>query len=90
MLLLVLPGDAVTRQLFSADDRFKLLSGTGVSDIKVCGRLVVFGAAAAAVAMLVREADKWSLGDKEQLLLSGAAAEVSSDETYTYKSPSFD
>ena len=78
MLLLLLPGEAVTRQLFSADDRFKLLSGTGVSDIKVCGRLVVFGAAAAA--MLVKEADKWSLGDKEQLLLSGAAAEVSSDD----------
>ena len=77
MLLLVLPGDAVTRQLFSADDRFKLLSGTGVSDIKVCGRLV-FGAAAAA--MLVREADNWSFGDKEQLLVSGATAEVSSDD----------
>ena len=77
VLLLLLLGEVVTRQLFSADDRFKLLSGTGVSDIKVCGRLV-FGAAA--VAMLVREADKWSLGDKEQLLLSGAAAEVSSDD----------
>ena len=80
MLLLLLLGEVVTRQLFSADDRFKLLSGTGVSDIKVCGRLVFGAEAAAAVAMLVREADKWSLGDKEQLLLSGAAAEVSSDD----------